>query len=151
MSLFFQPTFIWFLVAVAFLVAELMAPGFVAIFFTLGCLAASGASWLFGMTLQAQIIIFVVVSLVSLVLFRKLAFKIFSGDQAGNNVDDYVNERIGKTVEVTETIMRNRQGKVKLDGSFWMAVADVEMVVGDIGRVVSVDSDNQLLIKVEPV
>lgn len=151
MSFLTQPMFMWFLVAVFFLVVELMAPGFVAIFFTLGCLAASLAAWLFDVSLQVQISIFVVVSLGSLLLFRKIAFKIFHGDQVGENADDYANERIGKTVKVTEPIGMNRQGKVKLDGSFWIAVADVEMAVGDIGIVESVDAENSLIVKIKPV
>jgi membrane protein implicated in regulation of membrane protease activity len=146
-----QPMFVWFFVAVVFLVAELMAPGFVAIFFTLGCLAASCGAWLFGMPLQTQIIVFVVVSIGSLVLFRKMACSIFRGKQGSDNEDDYSNERIGKTVVVTEPVVPHRQGKVKLDGSFWIAESDSAMDIGDVGIVESVDAENSLVVKIKPI
>lgn len=151
MAFFMQPVFIWFLVAVAFLIAEMMAPGFVAIFFTLGCLAASLSSWLFEVSLSTQIIIFVVVAIGSLVLFRRLARKIFMGTQGKDQADDYFNERLGKRVVVTEPIAPLRQGKVKLDGSFWIAMADVDMAEGDVGVVTGVDAENSLIVNVKPI
>lgn len=151
MAFLLQPVFVWFVIAVAFLVAELTAPGFVAIFFTLGCLSASFAAGLLGVDLQTQLVVFVVVSIGSLVLFRRVLRSIFRGQQGQGGDDDYLNERIGKPVIVTEPIFPNRQGKVKLDGSFWIAVADSAMAEGDAGVVESVDSENTLIVKVKPV
>lgn len=146
-----QPMFLWFLLAVVFLVAELMAPGFIAIFFALGCLAASLAAWLTNVTMQWQIGIFVVVTIGSLVLFRKMARKIFRGNQEGGNEDDYTNERLGKSVVVTEPVAPHRPGKVKMEGSFWIAVSDQKMVEGDVGLVVGVDADNPLILHIKPI
>ncbi len=151
MAFLSQPMFIWFLLAVVFFVTELSAPGFVAIFFTLGCLAASLSAWLFEVTLQWQIAIFVVVTVGSLVLFRNMARKIFRGKQGGDNDDDYANERVGKSVEVIDPIAPHRPGKVKLDGSFWIAVSDCTMEEGEVGLVVGVDVDNSLILQIKQI
>lgn len=151
MAFLSQPMFVWFLLAVVFLIAELMAPGFIAIFFTLGCLAASFAAWLIGVNVQWQIGIFIVVAIGSLVLFRNMARKIFRGRQEGENEDDYTSERVGKSVVVTEPVAPHRPGKVKMDGSFWIAVSDQKMVEGDVGLVVGVDADNSLILQIKPI
>lgn len=151
MSFFLQPTFLWFLVAVVFLVVELNVPGFVAIFFALGCLVTSLAVWFFAPVLQTQIIIFVLVSIGSLFLFRNMARAVFRGGEGKDTADDYFNERIGKTVVVTEPVMAHRQGKVKFDGSFWIAVSDVDMALGDVGVVTGVDGENALIVQIKPI
>ena len=151
MAFISQPMFLWFLLAVVFLIVELTAPGFVAIFFTMGCLAASISAWLFGVSLQWQLVIFVVVSIGALVLFRKIARKIFQGNQGGDNDDDYAHARVGKTVVITEPVAPHHPGKVKLGGSFWIAVSDYKMVEGDVGLVVGVDADNSLILQIKPI
>ncbi len=144
-----QPAFLWFYACTFFLVLEIFAPGFIAIFFSFGCLSASLAAWLFGVNTQWQITIFCGATLVSLLTLRKLFLATFSGKQSSDD-DDYDSQYIGTTITVTKAISPTQQGEIKLAGSFWLAVADYEMAVGDNGVVVGRDAHNALIIKVKP-
>ena len=69
----FSVSLLWFLLGVLFLVAELIIPGFVLIFFTAGCWVTALTVWLTDIDLSIQILIFTVSSLVLLFTLRKFS------------------------------------------------------------------------------
>ncbi|MFW5735507.1 MAG: NfeD family protein, partial [Oceanidesulfovibrio sp.] len=76
-------TLIWFLVGVAFLVAELLLPGFILLFFFLGSWLTAAVVYFFpGLSLEWQIAGFLVSSLAFLFSLRRLALRTFSGSQS---------------------------------------------------------------------
>ena len=147
-----QPAFLWFYIATIFLIIELMAPGFIAIFFSLGCLAASLAAWLAQVGVAGQIAIFVAVTILSIFSLRKVCLNTFHGQQSPQeDQDNYAAQHIGSTVVVTKPITPDQQGEVKLAGSFWIAQAEVEMEVGENGLVSAIDPHNPLIVHVKPL
>ena len=75
----------------------------------------------------------------------------FSGTKTpDNDQDNYEKQYVGKQVKVTKAITPNKQGEVKLAGSFWLAQAETKMDVGDTGVVIAIDPDNPLIVKIEP-
>ena len=150
MTTLLQPPFLWFYACAAFLFLELLAPGFVAIFFAFGCLAASLAAWLLGVDLTWQVTIFSVMTVVSLLSLRRFFLATFSGRQTMEGGDDYDQQQVGKAVLVTKEIRPKLSGEVKLGGSYWTAVSDHTMAEGDSGTVVAVDVNNPLIVKVAP-
>ena len=142
---------IWFLVGVAFLIAELAVPGFILIFFTAGCWIAALATWLFDFELTSQILVFLVSSLTLLFTLRKYSLKIFKGEAQDNMDDHYTESKIGKTAMVSKTINPNIPGEIKVMGSFWRAVAEVEIKEGQSVLIESQESEDGLTFRVKPV
>jgi len=139
---------IWFLVGVVFLIAELALPGFILIFFTAGGWIAALVAWLFNIELTSQILIFIVSSLTLLFTLRKYSLKLFKGKTIDSIDDHYTDSKIGKTAIVTKTITPNMPGEIKVMGSFWRAVAEVEIKKGQSVLIENQESEDGLTFKV---
>ncbi|MCJ2165099.1 MULTISPECIES: NfeD family protein [unclassified Pseudodesulfovibrio] len=126
---------IWLGVGVAFLVAELMVPAFIVIFFGVGALIA-GVTAFFGSTIQVQLVVFGVSSLALLLLFRRVMASTFSGSTAG---DEEVDGAIGGQAEVVEAIEPPQPGRIKFQGSFWGAHCSETVPAGAVVRIVKRD------------
>ncbi|MDY6790790.1 MAG: NfeD family protein [Thermodesulfobacteriota bacterium] len=142
---------IWFFVGVAFLIAELVLPGIILIFFAAGSWMAAVATWIFDIELTNQILIFLVSSLTLLFTLRKYSLKIFKGKTRDSVDDHYTDSKIGKTALVTKTIAPNIPGEIKVMGSFWRAIADMEIEEGRSVLIESQQSEDGLTFKVKPV
>ncbi|MBU1610298.1 MAG: NfeD family protein [Proteobacteria bacterium] len=122
-------SFIWFLIGFVFLVAELAMPGFILLFFGLGAWITSLCAWLFGVNQSWQIAIFLVSSLLLIALLRRLWMRTFQGLDGGDvdeeKLDTPVN--LGQRAVVTKAVSPSRSGEIKYRGSFWRAVADLEL------------------------
>ncbi len=114
---------LWFFAGIAFLVLELIMPGFIVIFFAFGSFISSVSAWWLDVNLTTQILIFVVSSLLLLFSLRKFSIRIFKGDIQSKIDDNYVDGKIGKNAVVTREIKPDRPGEIKFMGSFWRAVS----------------------------
>ena len=142
---------IWFLVGIALLIAEIIMPTFILIFFTAGCWIAALVVWLFDVELTKQIVIFLLGSLILLLTLRKYSLKVFKGKTL-NDVDYiYTDAKIGKIAIVTIKIKPNMPGEIKAMGSFWRAIADVEIEEGKSVVIEKKESEGGLTFKVRPV
>ena len=146
-----SPSLIWFLIGVGFIVAELTVPVFILIFFALGCWVVALATWLTDPPLSGQVLVFIVSSMILLFSLRKFCMKTFKGNTLDNLDDDYAEVKIGKTAVVTRAIQPNKPGEIKVMGSFWRAVADVEIDEGRSVRIESRESADGLTFKVKPI
>ena len=140
---------IWFLVGVAFLIAELALPGFILIFFTAGCWIVAIIVWIFDIELTSQIVIFTVSSLILLFTLRKYGMKVFKGQTRDIIDDKYAESKIGKTAIVTKKILATVPGEIKVMGSFWRAIADEEIEEGEPVLIESQESEDGLTFKVK--
>ena len=146
-----SPSLIWFLLGVAFLIAELFVPGFILIFFTAGCWIAGLIVWLTDTELSIQILIFTVSSLVLLFSLRKYSIKIFKGTTRDDLDDHYADSKIGKTAIVTKAITPSMLGEIKVMGSFWRAISDINIEEGQSVLIVSQESEDGLTFRVKPL
>jgi membrane protein implicated in regulation of membrane protease activity len=142
---------IWFLIGVAFLIAELAVPGFILIFFTAGCWIVAIVSWLVDIDLTFQILIFIVSSLTLLFTLRKYSMKVFRGKTRDIIDDKYADSKIGKTAVVTKAIAPNLPGEIKVMGSYWRAIADDEIKVGSPVLIETQESEDGLTFKVKRI
>lgn len=142
---------IWFLVGVVFLVAELVVPGFILIFFALGAWIVAVAAWLLDIELTTQIVIFLIAALSLLFSLRKYSMSVFKGTSRDSVDDNYADSKIGRTAIVTKAISPNSPGEIKVMGSFWMAIADQNIEEGESVQIVSKESEDVLTFKVKPV
>lgn len=110
----------WLIIFLVLLVIEIFTLGLTTIWFAIGAIAAFIAS-LFGAGLIVQIVLFIVISIITLLLTRPLAVKYLGKNTIKTNVE----EIIGKTAVVTKTIIdSNSAGEVKLNGEIWMAKSE---------------------------
>lgn len=139
---------IWLAIGVGFILAELMAPGFIVIFFGVGALIA-GATAFFGSTLQMQLVVFGASSLALLLLLRRFMAPIFLGSSASVDNDVEKDHAIGAKAEVVEPITPPQQGRIKFQGTFWTAESTEKIGVGATVRIVSRLPENDNIFNVE--
>jgi len=142
-----SPVLAWFLVGIAFFVVELVLPGFIIFFFGIGAWCTALAVYLTGMSLSAQLGVFLIASIMTLLLLRKYLQKIFIGTSQLDDAPPQAHP-VSDTGVVTEDIVPPARGRVKYGGSFWKAMADEPI---RIGTVVKILEQNNLEVRVRPL
>ena len=136
----------WLMAFIILVVMEFLTMGLTTIWFAIGALVAFFAS-LFGASFWIQIILFLVVSLVVLVVYRPLAVKYVNSKRTKTNVDDLV----GKEAKVIEKIDNlNQTGRVILNGMDWSARTTIGGTI-DVDTIVKVIEVKGVKLIVEPV
>lgn len=136
-------TILWGLLAVIFFIIELIMPGLVSIWFAVGSIFALIYS-LFDSSLILEITIFIVISISSMVLLKKI-----SKNKFYKNGEEF--ERIvGKIVKITE-IDDSSNCRVYLDGKYWIVKVEGDLKadylkVDDVVKVIGIEG-NRLIVK----
>ena len=118
----------WFIFGILLLVFELATPGFVAMFFGMAALTVALISWIFPLGQIYAWLLFAALSVLYIIILRKLLKKIFLGDvDAPDRLEDSF---LGKYAEVTEAITPDSPGKVEFSGCAWEAESDSEIAIG---------------------
>lgn len=139
---FFEPQVIWCLVGLVLLLMEFVMPGLIVFFFGLGAwvVAAVCLFWK-DASINAQLIIFIISSIVLLLVLRKWLKGVFFGHvKSKQELTEDLKEYAGEKVVVTEKIGLNRRGKVELHGTNWEAEADEEIAEGSMVEIVRKDN-----------
>lgn len=119
------PSVVWLALLILFAVAEAVSVGLISIWFAAGALAAL-LSTFFTDSVLVQIVLFLVVSAVTLALVRPLARKYMTPKNEATNADRV----IGKEAVVTEDIDNlNGHGAVTVGGVTWTARSDTGAVI----------------------
>lgn len=149
---FLKPELIWFLVGLVLLIFEFIIPGLVIGFFGAGAwivaIVCLFSAYVAG-SINAQLIIFIIASVLSLLLLRKWLKGIFIGHtKSQQDLTEDMKEFIGERAVVKEKITPKTGGKVELHGTNWEAVADEEIAEG---AVVEIIAKENLTLKVKIV
>lgn len=135
---FLKPEVIWFFVGVVLLVAEFALPGLIIGFFGVGACVVGVLCLIFDLSLNLQLLLFIVISVVLLVTLRKSVNRIFMGrSRPAESTDTDESEFIGERAVVVEAIAPNAPGKVELHGTQWTAVAEEAIAVGAAVKVIA--------------
>lgn len=126
-------TVFWFIAVIILLLIELVTLNLVTIWFALGSVSAMVVS-LYIDSIVIQVIIFIVVSIISL-LVTKPVIKRFKLTKITPTNSDMI---IGKIGIVTKKIESNKYGEVKVYGNTWTASGDSEIDVGTRVKVLSI-------------
>ena len=126
-----KPELIWFLVGLVLLIMEFALPGLIIGFFGVGAWIVAVICLVTNISINAQLIIFIISSVLSLVILRKWAKGIFLGHSAGKqNLNEDLKDFVGERAVVIEKISVKSGGKIELHGTNWIAVADQEIEQG---------------------
>ncbi len=151
MNLEFSPWLIWFVVGVAVMLTELAVPGFVIIFFGLGCWGAAAVAVIAPGAYSAQIAAFLIVSLASLVTLRKVAMRIFVGRSEGPESEDTGNVPMGARINLDQDLEPGRTGRVRFRGTMWDAVSEDRLPAGSEAEIIGMDKCKGSCLKLKGV
>ena len=127
-------TVFWLVLMIVLIIIEVATLGLSTIWFAFGALVAFIAS-LFGASVTLQVILFLIVSIISLLLTRPIAVKYLSKDRVKTNAEGL----IGKHAIVEEDISNIKEtGLVKINGLEWMARTEEDNDIIEKGSVVDI-------------
>jgi len=144
-----RPELIWFFLGLLLLFAEMVVPGLVIAFFAFGAWVVAAVHLCYPLTLNQQLALFIMASVLSLVLARSWLKSMFTGyvsSRSDGSVD--LGEFVGQRAMVIQKISPKLPGRVEFHGTTWQAEADGEIAEG---TVVEIREKNNLTLKVRPV
>lgn len=140
------PPVIWFLVGLVLLLAELVIPGLIIIFFGIGAWIVALSLVFFDFSLTTQFWIFGISSVLGLILLRRvLKDKFFKEEKsiAGSLEEEF----IGKLAMAESDLVANKAGKVSFKGTQWKAISDCDIKKGEMAKIKDKDSITLLVTK----
>src|SRR5947207_3344904 len=93
-----NPILVWFLVGLGMFLLELVSPGFFILFFGIGAWLVALICFFKPLSLNAQLLLFIVVSLISLVILRNRLKGILTGhvkaeQDPTKDMDDFIGQK----------------------------------------------------------
>ncbi|MBN2424019.1 MAG: NfeD family protein [Calditrichaceae bacterium] len=146
-AIFQEPAILWFIIGLVFILLEFIMPGFIIVFFGVGAWVTSLVCLVFDINLTAQLFLFIIISVLSLQIFRKyLKTRFFSdNEKIGDILED---EFIGKTAIVEVPIKAGFEGRVMFKGAQWTATSEADIKKGAKVKIIDKES---ITLKVEPI
>ncbi|MEI6056344.1 MAG: NfeD family protein [Lentisphaerota bacterium] len=145
---FWKPEIIWCIIGLIMLFGEFACPGFVILFFGIGAFVVALVTLFVDISINVQIVIFLLSSILSIFLLRKWLKSIFAGFLTGkNSLPKNIDSFVGKTAVAAENIEPNSIGKVEFHGTLWNAVSETPITKGTL---VVIKKQNNLTFEVKP-
>jgi len=141
MDKLFSPEIIWFVIGLLMFLLEFTLPGLLIAFFGAGAWIVSLFCLLFNISLNWQLLIFIISSVLLLVSLRKWLKGIFlGGTDAQRDMEKKMDEFIGEKAVVISEIKNGERGKAEFHGTNWEAEADEDIAAGDRVEIVGRES-----------
>jgi len=137
------PTIVWAILLVVFVILEVSTLALVSIWFAVGSLAGLVMS-LLGFSIQAQVLVSIIVSVLMLTLTIPYAKKIRKKRTITN-----VESLIGKRVLLNESIEFSKPGLVTVNDIKWTAVSSEDILETNIPVIVKAVDGNKLIVEKE--
>jgi membrane protein implicated in regulation of membrane protease activity len=132
-----SPPVVWSVAGLVLIALEAVHPAFVLVFFGVGALITALVSLVFDISSSHQLVLFAVASIATLFFLRRWLKNIFYGhSRAAQKEFAALQSFIGIDGEVTEAIVQNGEGRIKVRGSFYTAVSDQPIRAGERARIV---------------
>lgn len=133
----------WFIAFIILIIVELVTVNLVTIWFAIGSVFSMIVSF-YTDSLVIQLIVFIIVSLFSLLITKPLIKKLKAKEVVPTNSDRV----IGHVAIVTKEISKDKYGEVKVLGNTWTASCDESIEVGKKVRIKAIDGV-KLIVKLE--
>ena len=125
---------VWLVLTIVLAVIELTTLGLITIWFAIGSIFALFVALLGGNT-WVQLIIFVIVSALTMLTVRPLATKYINSKVKKTNIDAVIGRKLIAKTDIDNV---KGTGKVDMDGSTWLAASSIDEVVINAGEEVRV-------------
>jgi len=119
MSSYFNAPVIWFIIGFLLFLLEFLVPGFIIFFFGFGAWIVAALLLVTDLSINAQILVFLGSSILSVLLFRNWIRKRLG--MRGAKGRELTDEIIGKTAKAETPILPGQPGKVYFKGATWSA------------------------------
>ena len=133
---------VWAIVIAVSLVAEFLSMQMISIWLALGGVVGLILAVIGGISIEIQIVIMVIISLLSIIFLRKFALKYLNN----TSEDKKAEVLIGKTGKIVDNITKDNNGTVKINGVIWTAYAEKELPKNEEVEVIEVNG-NKLKVK----
>ena len=143
-----NPEIVWLIIGLVLLILEFAVPGLVIFFFGLGALLVGALCYAFNLSLNAQIVLFLVSSVGMLISLRQSLSRVFLGHATDSEVSEDALEVVGERVKVIQPISPQATGKVEFHGAQWQAACTCAVPEGRTVEVVGRDNLNRDLITI---
>ena len=137
-----NPVIVWLAILIILVVIEIFTLGLTTIWFGIGAIGAAIVSWM-GYGIWVQLIVFAVLSVIAMAVFRPLAVKYLNKDKEKTNIDGVVGEVVVVTKEINNEMAA---GEVQLNGMSWTARSQDGRVIPEAERVTVVSVQGVKLI-----
>ena len=124
-----SPTFWWIIIGLMLMLCEFAVPGLILFFFGIGAII-TGLCALFIPSLNLQLALFALFSLLSLFGLRRILKPMFTGNTTDRNTDYMPEGMIGQRCTVETLIQPDSAGKVILNGTSWRAESNETLQPG---------------------
>ena len=139
------PWLIWFLLGIGIAFLELYLPGFIVLFFGVGCWITAGALLIWDLSLTQQTLIFITTTVISLLLLRKWLMRVFRGVSSDKQDEDFDDFPQGMRVTVLKTITPADYGRIQYRGTTWYAAAEETIDEGKTAEIIKyADNSHQV-------
>jgi membrane protein implicated in regulation of membrane protease activity len=137
MEVFQNPAVIWFVVGFIFFLLEFAVPGLILFFFAVGAWFIAIISLFVDLSINTQLFIFLVASIVSILIFRKWVKELIWTRNLPSELED---EFLGKTGKAETFIGPGSDGKVDFKGTVWSARSEDIIEKGEDAIIVGNES-----------
>lgn len=134
---FNNPSVVWFVVGFVLMLLEFVMPGLILFFFAVGAWIVALLTLFFNLSINSQLISFIISSVLSIVFLRKWMSKLLWTRKASNEIED---ELIGKNAIAESSFGPDENGKVEFRGISWGAQSDDQIIKGETVIIVGNDS-----------
>jgi membrane protein implicated in regulation of membrane protease activity len=138
MESFLQPAAWWFIIGFIFLLLEFVVPGFILFFFGVGAWLVAILLLLFDISLNTQLIVFLIASIATVLLFRKWLRNLLWNKKS--NSPEIEDDFVGKQAVAESIISSSHNGRVQFKGSSWNAKSADTIAPGDSVQIIGTDS-----------
>jgi len=132
-----HPALIWFVIGLILLIIEFINPGIVIIFFGLGAWVVALICLFLDISINVQLVVFLITSLLFLVSLRKWFKQLFVDRFVEDIGEEDEDDMIGKQAVVIKAIKPRVKGRVEFRGSHWDAESEEELPKGSNVEIVS--------------
>ena len=139
---------IWLALFVAMLAVEALGPALVSVWFAFGALVALIVSFIPEVAWWVEVVIFVVISVATLLALRPVLRRYFKRNNYNTNIDSFT----GKRGYVIEDIEYLKPGAVKIGDVSWTAIPvekNQKILENEVIEVVAVNGNKLIVKKVE--
>jgi membrane protein implicated in regulation of membrane protease activity len=126
---------IWFSVFIFAGIIEISTMDLTSIWFSIGAFFSLLLAVFFPNELVLQLLIFVIISALTLIFLRPIFKKYLKRNEVRTNAD----RLIGKIAICTKAISEDERGYVKIDGKLWTAVANESIEINEKVEVLAID------------
>ena len=144
-----KPELIWFIAGLVMFLSEFAMPGLIIFFFGVGAWLVALICLFTDISINIQLTLFLIASILLLVSLRKWLKNIFVGlTGQKESVDELLQEFVGGKAVVIRQIDPQTGGKVEFHGTSWNAEAGEKI---DKGTSVEIIGKNNITLKVKPL